>query len=75
MSLAVYQRPGAAAWFRCTSPHLIDRVSGYLAVLDAHGVPWVRLDRDDPGLIVYADAEQVVVVPREHPCGTPHHLE
>jgi hypothetical protein len=60
---AVYQRPGAAAWFRHTSPHLIVRVSGYLDILDAHGVPWERLDSDDPGLIVYEDADQVVVVP------------
>jgi hypothetical protein len=60
----VYQQPGATAWFRLTSPHLISRVSGYLDVLDAHGVPWERLDSDDPGRVIYEDADQVVVVPR-----------
>lgn len=59
----VYEHPGAAAWFRLTSPHLISRVAGYLEILDAHGVPWRRLDRDDPGRIVYEDVQQVVVVP------------
>lgn len=60
----VYLRPGARAWFKVTSPHLIDRVTGYLAILDAHAVAWRRLESDDPGLIVYEDADQVVVVPR-----------
>lgn len=66
----VYDRkvnPGAAAWFKTTSPHLLDRVTGYLAILDAHGVRWCRLESDDPGRIVYEDAVQVVVVP--HSCG------
>jgi len=60
----VYDRelnPGAAAWFKTTSPHLIGRITGYLAILDAHGVRWRRLDSDDPGRIVYEDADQVVV--------------
>ena len=30
----VYLRPDARAWFKVTSPHLIDRVTGYLAILD-----------------------------------------
>ncbi|MBM7861463.1 hypothetical protein [Lentzea nigeriaca] len=61
----VYASPGAAAWFRHTSPHLISRVAGYLAILDAHGVAWQRLDSDDPGRIVYEDQDQVVVVPHD----------
>ncbi|WP_434452136.1 hypothetical protein [Lentzea sp. E54] len=59
----VYARPEAVAWFRLSSRDLISRVAGYLDVLDAHGVPWARLDSDDPGRIVYEDADQVVVVP------------
>jgi hypothetical protein len=56
------RHPGAAAWFKSSAVHLIERVAGYLAILDAHQVEWVRLDSQDPGLIIYADADQVVVV-------------
>ncbi|NKE57148.1 hypothetical protein FXN61_10000 [Lentzea sp. PSKA42] len=59
----VYDQPGAVAWFRLTSPQLVSRVAGYLEILDAHAVPWERLDSDDPGRIIYKDADQVVVVP------------
>lgn len=64
---AVYDRtinPGAAAWFKAEATHLLDRVAGYLAILDAHGVRWCRLESDDPGRVIYEDADQVVVVPR-----------
>ncbi|NGY62023.1 hypothetical protein G7043_24130 [Lentzea sp. NEAU-D13] len=63
----VYDRtinPGAAAWFKVAATHLLDRVPGYLAILDAHGVEWRRLESDDPGRVIYEDADQVVVVPR-----------
>lgn len=53
-----------AAWFKTTSVHLIERVPGYLAILDSHGVRWRRLESDDPGRVVYEDGDQVVVVPR-----------
>lgn len=62
----VYDRtinPGAAAWFKAEATHLLDRVAGYLAILDAHGVQWHRLESDDPGRVIYEDADQVVVVP------------
>jgi hypothetical protein len=59
----VYRQPGAVAWFKASAVHLIDRVPGYLLVLDAHGVPWRRLESDDPGRVIYEDADQVVVVP------------
>ena len=55
--------PGAVAWFRSTSPHLIERVGGYLAILAAHGVPCIRVESDAPGRVIYEDADQVVVVP------------
>ncbi|MET9631407.1 hypothetical protein ABZX92_28490, partial [Lentzea sp. NPDC006480] len=61
----VYRQPGAAAWFKRQSVHLVDRVSGYLAILDAHGVQWRRLESDDPGRVVYEDPDQVIVVPHQ----------
>ena len=61
--------PGAAAWFKASAVHLIERVAGYLAILDAHGIAWVRLDSEDPGRIIYEDADQVVVV--AHPSAGP----
>jgi hypothetical protein len=54
--------PDAAAWFKSSATHLIERVAGYLAILDAHGVAWARLDSRAPGRIIYEDADQVVVV-------------
>ncbi|WP_026214078.1 hypothetical protein [Nonomuraea coxensis] len=62
----VYDRginPGAAAWFKASAGHLIQRVPGYLAILAAHGVKCVRLESADPGRIIYEDEDQVVVVP------------
>lgn len=63
----VYDRtinPGAAAWFKAEATHLLGPIPGYLAILDAHGVGWRRLESDDPGRVIYEDADQVVVVPR-----------
>lgn len=62
----VYDRalyPGAASWFKSSAVSIIERVEGYLAILDAHAVAWQRLDSTAPGEIIYDDAEQVVVVP------------
>ncbi|WP_433710826.1 hypothetical protein ACQP2U_31885 [Nocardia sp. CA-084685] len=61
----VYNRavhPGAASWFKAAAVGMIERVEGYLAILDAHGVRWVRLDSDAPGKILYEDSNQVVAV-------------
>jgi len=35
----------------------------YLAILDAHGIAWERLDTHDAGRVVYEDDLQVVAVP------------
>ncbi|WP_336086784.1 hypothetical protein [Nocardia sp. SSK8] len=62
----VYDRerhPGAAAWFRSTALPMIDRVSGYLDILDRHGIGWERLDSNDPGIILYEDPQQIVALP------------
>lgn len=61
----IYDRavhPGAASWFKAVAMGMIGRVEGYLAILDAHGVGWVRLDSGVPGEIVYEDSNQVVAV-------------
>ena len=55
--------PGAVAWFRAGAMHCLRRVPGYLAILDAHGVGWERLDARDAGRVVYEDDLQVVAVP------------
>lgn len=54
----VYDRelnPGAVSWFRSSAGHLVSGVEGYLKLLDAHGVPWQRVESDDPGRVVYQD--------------------
>ncbi len=57
--------PGAVAWFKSsTAGHLIARADGYLEILAAHEVGCERVTSDDvPGVIVYEDVEQVVVLP------------
>ncbi|MFD3509640.1 hypothetical protein [Nocardia sp. NPDC058666] len=62
----VYDRelhPGAASWFKASAVGMIERVAGYLAILDAHGVAWERVESAVPGDVIYEDAQQVVVVP------------
>ncbi|MER5257454.1 MULTISPECIES: hypothetical protein [unclassified Streptomyces] len=65
---SVYDRdamPGAMAWFKVTATHLIERVPGYLEILDAHGIECRVVRSSDPGRIVYEDEFQVVVMPYE----------
>ncbi|MER8072117.1 hypothetical protein ABTZ59_27845 [Streptomyces sp. NPDC094034] len=57
--------PGAAAWFKPSATHLLERVPGYLQVLAAHGVECQLVRSADPGRIIYEDDFQVVVIP--HP--------
>lgn len=59
--------PRAFSWFRPTSTALIERVRGYLAILDAHNVAWEEVRTTDPGTIVYSDEYQVVAVPTVNP--------
>ena len=62
----VYDRnhnPRAAAWFKSSATGLISRVSGYLAILDAHSVAWEEIRTADPGAILYEDDFQVVAIP------------
>ena len=53
--------PRAEAWFKSSAVQFLSRVHGYLAILDAHGIEWIRLASDRPGRIVYDDPFQIVV--------------
>ncbi|RFU87464.1 hypothetical protein DY218_06485 [Streptomyces triticagri] len=55
--------PGAAAWFKPSATHLLERNPGYLDILAAHEVPCHQVHSPDPGRVVYEDEVQVVVVP------------
>lgn len=63
---AIFDReanPGAVCWFKASATHLLERVDGYLDLLDRHGVAWERVETDAPGRIVHEDDVQVVAVP------------
>lgn len=57
--------PQAAAWFKDTATHLLERIEPYLDMLRRHDVQFERLFSDDPGRVIYEDAVQVVVVPHK----------
>ena len=48
-------------WFKLTATHLLERVPGYLALLDRYGVAWVERRSDAPGRVLYEDEVQIVV--------------
>lgn len=56
--------PQAAAWFKVTATHLLDRIEPYLELLKRHHLACVKVISDNPGHIIYEDEVQVVVVPR-----------
>lgn len=55
--------PQGVAWFKASAKEHLARVPGYLAILDAHGVPWHELRCVSPGTILYEDALQVIATP------------
>ena len=57
------RHPVASCWFKETAGHLLDRVTGYLELLDRYQVDWRELRSADPGQIRYEDDVQVVVTP------------
>ena len=57
--------PRAAAWFKSTAASLIERIPGYLTILDAHRIAWEEVRTPDPGTIIYEDEFQVVAIPPE----------
>ncbi|MFI5558947.1 hypothetical protein ACIA2T_06665 [Amycolatopsis japonica] len=56
--------PGAAAWFKATARVFIDRVDGYLSILETHDVPCETVWSANPGQVIYEDEHQIVVVAR-----------
>lgn len=52
-----------SCWFKDTAVHLLERVPGYLALLDRYQVGWVERRSPAPGLIRYEDDVQIVVTP------------
>jgi hypothetical protein len=65
---AVYDsqvNPHAAAWFKDTATHLLERIEPYLELLKRHDVQVMKLISADPGQIIYEDTVQIVVVPHE----------
>ena len=46
-----------------SAEHLLCRVPGYLALLERYGIGWRERRSADPGVIRYADDDQVVVTP------------
>ncbi|WP_410661277.1 hypothetical protein [Amycolatopsis sp. lyj-112] len=60
--------PGASAWFKATARIFIERVDGYLAILEAHALSCETVRSADPGPIIYEDEFQVVALPRHELC-------
>ncbi|HEX8093023.1 hypothetical protein [Jatrophihabitans sp.] len=67
------RHPGATCWFLDSAEHLLCRVPGYLALLDRYGMAWRERRSADPGVIRYADADQIVATPYQlsHPAYGP----
>lgn len=57
--------PHAAAWFKDTATHLLERIEPYLDLLKRHDVQVVKIISADPGRIIYEDQVQIVVVPHK----------
>lgn len=57
--------PSTSCWFKATAEHLLDRVPGYLRLLDRYDVRWRELRSTDPGRILYQDLVQVVITPHD----------
>lgn len=57
--------PRATAGFKADATHLLERVPPYLDILEAHGLPCVRVESADPGRVIYEDDVQIVVDPHD----------
>jgi hypothetical protein len=55
--------PLATSWFRASAALFLAPVPGYLAILEEHDIDCVEVRADRPGIVVYEDAAQIVVVP------------
>ncbi len=52
-----------SCWFKSSASYLLERVPGYLDLLDRYQVGWIERRSDNPGRIRYEDDVQVVVTP------------
>ncbi|HEX8306208.1 MAG TPA: hypothetical protein VF612_15130 [Jatrophihabitans sp.] len=57
------RHPAVTCWFRASAEPLLCRVPGHLELLDRYGIGWRERHSADPGVVRYADADQVVVTP------------
>ncbi|CAN5396419.1 hypothetical protein BH09ACT4_BH09ACT4_18230 [soil metagenome] len=48
-------------WFKTSATRLVERVDGYLALLERYGVAWERVESDRLESVLYEDAVQLVV--------------
>lgn len=56
--------PFTSCWFKeGAADHLLDRVVGYIDLLDRHEIQWVKLRSANPGQVLYEDDVQIVVGP------------
>lgn len=61
--------PAVTCWFKSSAAHLLDRLPGYLDLLDRYDIAWVVRRSADPGPVLYEDDVQIVVVEGGHPAG------
>ena len=57
------KNPVVTCWFKGSATHLLDRVPGYLDLLDRYGTEWVERRTSNPGAVLYEDDVQVVTRP------------
>lgn len=65
--------PLATAWSKVSATHLLDRVTPYLAILNAQGVECLWVQSEDPGRVICEDDVQIVVVPHDQTASTSFH--
>lgn len=59
----LFLNPTATCWFKESAQNLLDRVPGYLNLLDRYSPAWAERRSQNPGQILYEDDLQVVVIP------------
>lgn len=62
---SVYDRllhPGAQAWFKTSAGHLLQKVDEYVDLLQRYDIGCERIYSANPGLVIYDDDVQIVVL-------------
>lgn len=57
------KNPVVSCWFKEGATHLLDRVPGYLDLLDRYGIGWAERRTSNPGTVLYEDDVQVLTRP------------